>query len=433
LENKLKEKTAAAPVMNVIHSHKESVSVAEIKSVLSNFAASIPKTHIGPDRILFIADNIEKMKGEEKLLLRKYFNKLLTGMIEREASDIELGGHGNGGYVWMRIFGKKERVNDMPQFSEDEAAIMIINLLNSNQRKFLTVTRNLDFSYTYLYERRQVNVRFRADAYYDLDTLALNMRAINQTIRSLESYNFHQHVVKVMSHTYVKFGLSLITGITGSGKSTTLDAIIDAHNKIDPAHIIIVASPIEYVHKSDKSIIKHREVGRDVLSFKDGIIQALRQDPDIIVVGEMRDPDTIMAALEITDTGHKVFSTLHTSSAVESIDRIVAEVHPNEQDRVRYRLADVLTSIVSQKLVPGTDGKLILSKEVLVVTPSVKAAIKNNTTSEIYMMINQGSQYGMITMEQDLKRLFLSKKITLENAIAYSNNKTRIQQILSAV
>ena len=201
-----------------------------------------------------------------------------------------------------------------------------------------------------------------------------------------------------MRHSYIKFGLSLVTGITGSGKSTTLDAIIDEHNKIDPAHVVIIASPIEYVHKSNVSIIRHREVGRDVVSFKDGVIQALRQDPDIIVIGEMRDPDTILAALEVTDTGHKVFSTLHTSSAVESIDRIVAEVHPTEQDRVRNRLADVLISVVSQKLVPSIDGKRILAKEVLIVTPSVKAAIKNNNTSEIYMMINQGSQNGMITM-----------------------------------
>ena len=168
------------------------------------------------------------------------------------------------------------------------------------------------------------------------------------------------------------------------------------------------------MHKSNVSMIKHREVGRDVLSFKEGVIQALRQDPDIIVIGEMRDPDTIIAALEVTDTGHKVFSTLHTSSAVESIDRIVAEIHPTEQERVRNRLADVLISVVSQKLVPSIDGKRVLAKEVLIVTPSVKAAIKNNNTSEIYMMINQGSQSGMITMEQDLKRLYLKKKITLD-------------------
>jgi twitching motility protein PilT len=403
----------------------------EEKKILENFARTIPQSLFGPDRVNYVLENIDKLNENEKLALRKFYNKLLTEMIEREASDIEVGGHGNGGYVWMRIFGNKERVRELPQFTTDESAILIINLLNVNQRKFLEQERNLDFSYTFFYERGKIHVRFRSDAYFDLDTLALNMRAINQTIRPLSSLDFHQNATRSMSHGYIKFGLSLITGITGSGKSTTLDSIIDHHNKFDPAHVIIIAAPIEYVHTSNVCLIKHREVGRDVMSFKEGIVQALRQDPDIIVVGEMRDPDTIMAALEVTDTGHKVFSTLHTSSATESIDRIIAEVHPNEQERVRNRLADVLISVVSQKLVPSLDGKRIMAKEVLIMTPSVKAAIKNNNTSEIYMMINQGGQQGMITMEQDLKRLYLSKKISLENAITYANNKTRIQQILA--
>ena len=405
----------------------------ESKKILAEFLNSVPAYSAGPDRIQFILDNIDTLKSDSRLILRSMVNKMLTSMIEREASDIEIGGHGNGGFIWMRVYGKKERIKEFPQLSSDEAAVVIINLLNSNQRKYLSVTKNLDFSYTYLYERKKIDVRFRADAYFDLDTLTLNLRAINSTLRPLEGYGFHPSVLKTLSHTYIKYGLTLVTGITGSGKSTTLDAIIDTHNKIDPAHIVIIASPIEYVHKSNISIIKHREVGRDVLSFKDGVIQSLRQDPDIIVIGEMRDPDTIMASLEVTDTGHKVFSTLHTSSAVESIDRIVAEIHPNEQERVRNRLADVLVAIISQKLVPSLDGKRILAKEVLIVTPSVKAAIKNNNTSEIYMMINQGAPQGMITMEQDLKRLYLEKKISLENAVAYANNKTRIQQILAAI
>jgi twitching motility protein PilT len=146
----------------------------------------------------------------------------------------------------------------------------------------------------------------------------------------------------------------------------------------------------------------------------------------------MRDPDTIMAALEVTDTGHKVFSTLHTSSATESIERIIAEVETGEQERVRNRLADVLVSVVSQKLVPTLDGKIVLAKEVMIVTPSVKAAIKNNNLSEIYMMINQSGNMGMITMEQDLKRLYEQKRISLETAVTYSNNKTRINQLISA-
>jgi len=409
------------------------VAIQDPKSLLKSIVSTIPASLIGLNRVFYLLGNIDKLKPEEIIGIRNLFNKLLTSMIERDASDIEVGGHGNAGYIWLRIFGKKERVMDFPMFSEDESAIIILNLLNANQLKVLSETHSLDFSYSFLYERKNENVRFRANVYFELDTVALNMRAINSQIRPIASLEFHPNVIKTMSHTFIKHGLSLVTGITGSGKSSTLDSIIDAHNKMDPAHIVIIASPIEYVHKSNISIIKHREVGRDVATFKDGVTQALRQDPDIIVIGEMRDPETILAALEVTDTGHKVFSTLHTSSAVESIDRIIAEVHPNEQERVRNRLADVLISVVSQKLVPSLDGKRVLAKEVLLVNYNVKAAIKNNNTSEIYLMINQGGQQGMITMEQDLKRLYLSKKISLETAIAYANNKTRIQQNLTAI
>ena len=403
---------------------------SEAKVILSKFAAQIPQTILGPERINYIVEKIRDISSEDRLVLFKFANQILTLMIEREASDIEIGGHGTVGSVWFRIHGVKARVPDIPVMTADEASTLVISLLNPNQCKHLLVNRNLDFSYTFLYEKANKKVRFRADAYFDLDTVGLNMRAISASTRPIETLEFHPNAVKMMSHGYIKFGLSLVTGITGSGKSTTLDSVIDMHNKVDPCHIVIVAAPIEYVHTSNKALIRHREVGRDVLSFKEGVIQALRQDPDIIVIGEMRDPETIMAALEVTDTGHKVFSTLHTSSATESIDRIIAEVNPVEQERVRNRLADVLITIVSQKLVPSVDGKRALAKEVLVVTPSVRAAIKNNNTSEIYMMIVQGGPQGMITMEQDLLRLLKQRRITQETAITYSNNKTRMIQLI---
>lgn len=404
--------------------------IVDAKQILSAFASRIPSTILGPERVRYIVDHINDLPAEHKLIIFQLINHILGTMIDRQASDVEIGGFGTQGFVWMRIFGKKERVKDLPQFTEDEASTLIVSLLNKNQCAILLEERNLDFSYSFRYDKVQALVRFRADAYFDLDSVALNMRAIQSRIRPIESLDFHPFAVKMMSHNYIKFGLSLVTGITGSGKSATLDAIIDFHNDSDPCHIVIVASPVEYVHKSRTSIIKHREVGRDVASFKDGVIQSLRQDPDIIVIGEMRDPATILAALEVTDTGHKVFSTLHTSSAVESIDRIIAEVNPIEQERIRNRLADVLISVVSQKLVPSLDGKRVLAKEVLIVTPSVKAAIKNNNTSEIYMMINQGGPQGMITMEQDLLRLYTERKISRENTIAYANNKTRILQLM---
>lgn len=407
--------------------------INQAKEILSGFAKQVPPTVLGPQKINFFAEKMKEMPSEQRLVLLEFANHILSIMIERNASDVEIGGHGTNSAIWFRIHGIKERVEDLPALTQDETSILILNMLNLNQIKHLLVSRNLDFSYSFKYEKTNNNVRFRADAYFDLDSLALNMRAISASIRSIDTLEFHTNAIKMMSHNYIKFGLSLVTGITGSGKSTTLDSLIDYHNQFDPCHIVIIAAPIEYVHASNKSIIRHREVGRDVLSFKEGVIQALRQDPDIIVIGEMRDPDTIMAALEVTDTGHKVFSTLHTSSATESIDRIIGEVNPIEQDRVRFRLADVLITVVSQKLVPTIDGKRALAKEVLIVTPSVRAAIKNNNTSEIYMMLVQGGPQGMITMEQDLIRLLKQRKITQETALAYSNNKTRMLQLLKGI
>jgi twitching motility protein PilT len=185
------------------------------------------------------------------------------------------------------------------------------------------------------------------------------------------------------------------------------------------------------MHESKRSIVRHREVGKDVGSFKDGIVQALRQDPDMVVIGEMRDPVTISSALEITDSGHKVFSTLHTSSAVESIDRIIAEYPPHEQERVRNRLADVLRCVISQKLCPKIGGGRVLAKEVLWMLPSARAAIKNDNTSEIYQMMWEGGSHGQITMEQDLFRMVRQRLITPDTAMNYANNKRRLQQLMS--
>jgi len=405
----------------------------EALTILNKFAHAIPDGHVGLDRTYFILEKINHFSIEQKGIMIKFINQILTAMLDRTASDIEIGGPGAGNYIWFRTQGIKERAKDLPNLKVDEATALIAVLLNDKQIKTLIKDKNLDFSYTFRYVKDNVHVRFRADAYFDLDCLTLNMRAIQSSIRPLKTLGFHPNAIQAMSYKYVKFGLSLITGITGSGKSTTLDAIIDYHNESDPCHIVLIAAPIEYVHTSGNAIIKHREVGRDVSSFKDGVSQALRQDPDVVIIGEMRDPATILAGLEVADTGHKVFSTLHTSSAIESIDRIIAEVNPIEQERVRMRLADILVSVVSQKLIPGQNGQLVLAKEVLVVTPSVKAAIKNNNTSEIYMMMNQGSNLGMVTMEQDLMRLYQQRLISKENMIAFANNKSRIRQLFKAV
>lgn len=412
----------------------------EAKQVIEKYVSKIPRFLMGPDRVSFLMEHLKEIPHEDRFILMEVMNNLLKVMIDKEASDIELGGYGTEGYVWFRIFGKKEPIYELPQFSYDESALLILSILNDKQRSILEEIRNLDFSYTFeylnnMYAKKvpdQTEIRFRGDAFFDVDRLSMNMRSIVPELRTLDQLEFPSNALKALSYNYVKTGLILITGITGSGKSTTLDAIVAWHNENANAHIVTIASPLEYVHRSKKCIIRQREVGRDVRTFHEGVVQALRQDLDIMVIGEMRDPATILAALEVTDTGHKVFSTLHTSSAVESLDRIVAEVNENEQERVRQRLADVLTAVVSQKLVPSFDGKLILAKEILIVNPNVRAAIKNNNTGEIYMMINSSAAAGMITMEQDLKRLYLERKISIETGLQYANNKELFKQIIGA-
>lgn len=396
---------------------------------LKEIASSVPETGPGMERQMIIGDLINKLSPAERTALRKLMDSYLLHMTRVNASDIDLGGYGSGGQIWFRIYGDKKPDRTLGKFTLDEFNVLIQGILVERQRLFLYENRNLDFSY-HIVEGDTLH-RFRADAYFDLDHLALNMRSINAVIRPYKSLEFHPNVTKVLSLQTTSQGLTLVTGITGSGKSTTLDSIIDANNHTVDAHVVIIASPVEYVHKNDRCLIRHREVGRDVLAFKDGAVQALRQDPDIIVIGEMRDPDTILTAIEITDSGHKVFSTLHTASAVETIDRIIGEVPPIEQDRVRIRLADTLTCVVSQKLIPSLDGKLILAKEVMVMIPSVRAAIKNNNTGEIYQMMAESGDLGMMTLEQDLKRLYLQKKISLENAMVAANNKRRFQQLMN--
>jgi twitching motility protein PilT len=403
----------------------------EAKVILKQITASIPETAYGVERMMLTGDLISRLSLEERIIIKRLFDSFLHKMSENIASDIDIGGFGSQGKVWYRIYGNKTPDTSLGTFSFDEVNVIILTILLERQRQFLYENRNLDFSYT-VFKSEQMH-RFRADAYFDLDQLALNMRAINAVVRPYKNLDFHPNVSKILSLAHTMEGLILVTGITGSGKSATLDTIIDANNHAVDGHVVIIASPVEYVHKSDKCIIRHREVGRDVLSFKEGVIQSLRQDPDIVVIGEMRDPDTIMTVLEITDSGHKVFSTLHTSSAVESIDRIIGEVPPNEQERVRNRLADVIKLVISQKLVQSVDGKVVMAKEVMVANPSVKAAIKNNNTSEIYQMMSESGNEGMTTLEQDLKHLYMGRKISQETAINYANNKRRLQQLLNLV
>lgn len=399
-----------------------------VEMILGNLVNQIPSIKFGQERQAFIQQLLAGQSETVRMLLKDKLDSYLWLMSTKEASDIDLGGAGSRGNIWYRIYGDKNPDLKLGDYPVDETDILIMNILSSNDQAFLFKNRFADFSYTIV--KNNSRTRFRATVYFELNHLALNMRLIPNQIRPISGLGLHPEVAKLLSLNYVRRGLVLITGITGSGKSCTLDTIIDANNRSSEAHIVIISNPVEYVHDSIKSIIRHREVGRDVLTFKEGTIQSLRQDPDIIVIGEVRDADTIATVLEVADSGHKVFTTLHTSSTTESIDRILGETHPYEQTRIRERLADVLICVISQKLVSSLDGKVVLAKEVLVATPAVKTAIRNNNTDEIYQLIYQSGQVGMITMEQDLVNLYRSEKISYQEAYSNANNKKRFEDLV---
>lgn len=404
--------------------------VASVHQFLQPLIAELPEILIGAERQEHLIGVIKNLDIDKRRLLKQLFDSFLQTMLRKEASDIDIGGYGCRGQVWFRVHGEKTPEPALGQYTEDETDAIILNILTPQQGQNLIAHRNVDFPYNLGTNGRLQ--RFRSDVYFDLDHLALNMRAISSEVRPITDYNFHPNILKALSLKYVKRGLVLVTGITGSGKSTTLDSIIDANNRSVDSSIVIIGGPIEHVHEPKRSVVRHRSVGTDVLDFRDGVIQSLRQDPDIVVVTEMRSPDTILATLEITDSGHKVFATLHTSSAAESISRIIAEVPPEEQNRVRDRLADILTVVISQKLPRTLDNKRTLAKEVMLMIPSIRAAIKNNNLHEIYPMIQQSGNLGMITMEQDLKRLYEAKIISYEEAWSNANDKKKFEEITNA-
>lgn len=415
----------------MVDTETSTVSLAPIRSIAGEILQKLPDSYRGLDYHVELGKQIKELDDLKRKQLMSSLHTFLLYMRKNEASDIDLGGGGCDGKIWYRIFGNKSPLNLPETLDYRETDLLIHSIITDEQRRQLLEDRNLDFSYSLPTQNGEKAQRFRANAYFDLEHLALNMRKIDEEIRPFKTLGVHPEVAKALSLKYYKYGLTLITGITGSGKSSTLDTIIDANNRTVDSHIVIIASPVELIHKPKRSVVRHREVGRDVLSFKNGAIQALRQDPDIIVIGELRDPETIMTTLEITDSGHKTFGTLHTSSAMESIERILGEVPTEEQNRVRSRLADVLTGVISQKLIPSLDGKRVLAKEVLLVSPSVRAAIRNDNVNEIYQMLAEGSEMGMITMEQDLKRLYDEGKISKEEAINNANNKKRLYQLLN--
>lgn len=346
------------------------------------------------------------------------FEKILQYAVEKETSDIHLSPNLS---VIFRIngilvpFGEKVKSAEIHNLS--------LNILNQAQQEILEIERNVDFVYN-----SKTNHRFRGNCYYTRDGLVFAFRLIPSIIPPFESLNLPNYLLKDLLK--LKQGLVLVVGPTGHGKSTTLASLLKNRSDIYSEHIITIEDPIEFVIKSGKSIIHQRSQGRDVKSFDNGLRSALREDPDVLMVGEMRDLETISAALTAAETGHLVFSTLHTNNAAETIDRIIDVFPSDQQSQVRMQLAGCLTTVVSQRLLPSLEGKRILAYEIMISNYAIKNQIRKGNIFQIANTIQTDSSGKMILFDQSLANLVLKRKISLKVALENSISEDQLKSIL---
>ena len=269
--------------------------------------------------------------------------------------------------------------------------------------------------------------RFRVNIYKQRNSTALAIRVISLDMPTLDSLGYPETLKDICN---LKRGLVLVTGPTGSGKSTTLAALINEINSNRESHIITIEDPIEFLHKHNKSIVNQREIGKDTLSYERALKAALREDPDVILIGEMRDLETISTAITAAETGHLVFSTLHTIGAAKTIDRIVDVFPPHQQEQIKIQLASVLQTIISQQLVETIDGERTASLEIMVATPAIKNLIREGKTHQIESSIQTGSKYGMRTMDMELANLYRDGIITQETAMNSAIDREILSRLL---
>ena len=337
--------------------------------------------------------------------LMKQFKQFLFKMIEMGGSDLHLKA---GGTIRARIKGDIQPLANI-NITREIAHALCKELFPERYNEFLE-TKEMDFNFK-LDER----FRFRGNAFFQMEGPALVMRVIPVDIPSLEQLKMPQ-VLYNLANT--ERGMVLVTGVTGSGKSTTLAAMINEINQTRSKHIITVEDPIEFVHKEKKCIINQRSVGQDTLSFSNALKGALREDPDIILIGEMRDIETVEIALHAAETGHLVFSTLHTLDAKETVNRIIGMFPSEEQNRVRLTLASILEGVISQRLVKTVDGKRAAAMEILARTPRIAELIKENRDDEIKDALEDGHKiYGTQSFDLALVNLVMDGKITEEVAL----------------
>lgn len=340
-----------------------------------------------------------------------HFNKLLRDSIEYKASDLHIS---SSKPPYFRRQGSLVANTDT-EWSLAGMEALLGDLLNEAQRSSFEADRSLDLAYSL-----DSGDRFRINLFYERNEPALAVRRLNDQIQDYQSLNLPEALDRIPE---LKDGLVLITGPTGSGKSTTLAATIDQINRNKAYHIITIEDPIEQVHKSDKCLIHQRELYRDVPSYYQGVKDALREDPDILLVGEMRDPETMRAAITAAETGHLVFSTLHTGDAVGSINRILGGFGADEQRTLRHQLSMVLRTVVTQHLVPASSrDQRVPIIEVLWATNPVANHIRTGRVEQIYSIMESGSQQGMLTREQALAEHVSSGLIHFDEAMSLARD-----------
>lgn len=322
----------------------------------------------------------------------------------------------------FRVHGELIEMESVDRLMPDDCQRLIYSIINDVQQKVFEEKKELDFSFGLT-----TLGRYRANIHMQRGTVAAALRTITTDIPDLLSLGLPKSVEKFADFNN---GLVLVTGPTGSGKSTTLAALIDRINTSTSQHIITIEDPIEYLHRHKKSVVEQREIKTDTESFSSALKYALRQDPDVILIGEMRDLETIESALTAAETGHLVFATLHTNDAAQTIDRIVDVFPTNQQEQIRLQLSTALRGVVSQQLIPRLDKKgRVLTSEVLVGTPAIANLIREAKTHQIYSMIETGARFGMRSMDSALKELYEKKFITYDDMIKRMRNANIMEKM----
>jgi twitching motility protein PilT len=344
---------------------------------------------------------------------------LLEQVVRVNASDLHLQ---VGVQPMIRVDGKLAPIIDTPVLDEESIEALVFAILDEDQKQILVKDKEFDFSFAF-----GDLGRFRVNAFHERGNIAAAFRLIPSKIVSLEELGLPTIVSKF---TEFPRGLVLVTGPTGSGKSTTLASMVDKINSEKAVHIITIEDPIEYTHKNKKSLLVQREVHYDTYSFAASLRSSLRQDPDVVLIGEMRDLETISAAITIAETGHLVFATLHTNSASQSIDRMVDVFPPHQQNQIRTQLSVILQGICSQRLIPSIGGGRVAAAEVLVATSAVRNIIREGKTHQLDAAIQTGAEYGMQSMDKTLVSFINSGTITYDEARNFAVDVEELDRLM---